>query len=116
VSGDWQPLTGPLSGVNGLFRAFGFSGHGYKLCPAVGALIAYTVLGRESPASTAPSSLPTVSPRAGKRTPPLHIGSWGRRGLFKRTSQAQFVAVHICPFLNGSHKDALGVRRALQFS
>jgi glycine/D-amino acid oxidase-like deaminating enzyme len=49
VSDDWQPLIGPFTGVEGLFCAFGFSGHGYKLCPAVGALVADMLLGRESP-------------------------------------------------------------------
>lgn len=49
VSDDWQPLIGPFPGVEGLFCALGFSGHGYKLCPAIGTLVAEILLGRASP-------------------------------------------------------------------
>jgi sarcosine oxidase subunit beta len=49
VSDDWQPLIGPFPGIEGLFCAIGFSGHGYKLCPAIGRLVTEMLLGRESP-------------------------------------------------------------------
>jgi sarcosine oxidase subunit beta len=39
-SPDLQPLLGPVAGLAGLHVAAGFSGHGFKLCPAVGELIA----------------------------------------------------------------------------
>jgi sarcosine oxidase subunit beta len=39
-SPDLQPLLGPVSGVAGLHVAAGFSGHGFKLSPVVGELIA----------------------------------------------------------------------------
>ncbi|HUS13690.1 MAG TPA: FAD-dependent oxidoreductase [Chloroflexia bacterium] len=40
VTPDWQPVLGAAPGVSGLYLALGFSGHGFKLCPAVGALMA----------------------------------------------------------------------------
>jgi sarcosine oxidase subunit beta len=49
VSADWQPIIDAVPGVEGLFCAVGFSGHGYKLCPAVGTLMRDLVLGRASP-------------------------------------------------------------------
>ncbi len=49
VSEDWQPIIGPTPGIEGLYCALGFSGHGYKLCPVVGELVTDMVLGRETP-------------------------------------------------------------------
>jgi glycine/D-amino acid oxidase-like deaminating enzyme len=49
VSEDWQPIIGPMPGISGLFGALGFSGHGFKLCPVVGELMAALVLGEETP-------------------------------------------------------------------
>ena len=42
---DAQALLGPIRGVNGLFIASGFSGHGFKLAPAVGEGMCQLVLG-----------------------------------------------------------------------
>lgn len=39
-SPDLQPLLGPISGINGLYIAAGFSGHGFKLSPVIGELMA----------------------------------------------------------------------------
>lgn len=48
-SPDGQPLLGPVPGVEGLYVAAGFSGHGFQLSPAVGEFIADTILdGRTS--------------------------------------------------------------------
>ena len=44
VTPDRYPILGPL-GPEGLFVAVGFSGHGFKLSPAVGRLTALAVLG-----------------------------------------------------------------------
>ncbi len=44
---DSQAVLGPLPGVKGLFVASGFSGHGFKLAPSVGAGMAQMVLGDE---------------------------------------------------------------------
>ena len=45
VTPDWNPVLGPLPGVEGLHVAFGFSGHGFKLSPIVGRLVAQSALG-----------------------------------------------------------------------
>jgi sarcosine oxidase subunit beta len=48
-SPDLQPMLGPVPGVEGLHIAVGFSGHGFKLSPVVGELVAEKVLtGRTS--------------------------------------------------------------------
>lgn len=39
-SPDLQPMLGPVAGVDGLHIAVGFSGHGFKLSPVVGELVA----------------------------------------------------------------------------
>lgn len=36
VTPDWQPILGPVEGIEGLYLAAGFSGHGFKLSPALG--------------------------------------------------------------------------------
>ncbi len=43
-SADLQPLLGPLPGVEGLYIMCGFSGHGFKLSPAIGEIMAEKVL------------------------------------------------------------------------
>jgi len=40
VTPDWHPVLDAIEEVAGLFVAAGFSGHGFKLCPSVGALMA----------------------------------------------------------------------------
>ncbi len=45
VTPDWNPVLGRLPDVPGLIVAYGFSGHGFKLSPAVGLLLAQTALG-----------------------------------------------------------------------
>jgi sarcosine oxidase subunit beta len=44
VSPDWNPIMGTAAGVAGLHYAVGFSGHGFKLSPVVGMLMAEQVL------------------------------------------------------------------------
>jgi len=44
VSPDWNPIMGSAAGVAGLHYAVGFSGHGFKLSPIVGILMAEQVL------------------------------------------------------------------------
>ncbi|MFQ5773470.1 MAG: NAD(P)/FAD-dependent oxidoreductase [Kiloniellaceae bacterium] len=46
ITPDWNPVLGPAPGIEGLTLAFGFSGHGFKLAPAVGLCLAQQVLGR----------------------------------------------------------------------
>lgn len=43
VSPDWNPMMGSLAAVAGLHYAVGFSGHGFKLSPMVGLLMAEEV-------------------------------------------------------------------------
>jgi sarcosine oxidase subunit beta len=40
VTPDWHPVLDAIEEAPGLFVAAGFSGHGFKLCPSVGALMA----------------------------------------------------------------------------
>jgi glycine/D-amino acid oxidase-like deaminating enzyme len=49
VTPDWQPIIDGLPGIAGGFCAVGFSGHGFKLAPAVGQVVSEMVLnGRAS--------------------------------------------------------------------
>ena len=43
VTPDWHPVIGPVPGTGRVFVAAGFSGHGFKLAPAVGLSIAELV-------------------------------------------------------------------------
>lgn len=49
VTPDWQPVLGPVAGVPGLHVAAGFSGHGFKLSPALGEVLADELIGRDPP-------------------------------------------------------------------
>jgi len=40
VTPDWHPVLGPVEGMDGLYLCAGFSGHGFKIAPAVGELMA----------------------------------------------------------------------------
>ncbi|MFQ5784774.1 MAG: NAD(P)/FAD-dependent oxidoreductase [Alphaproteobacteria bacterium] len=48
ITPDWNPVLGPLPGIAGLHVAFGFSGHGFKLAPALGRVLAQSALGLET--------------------------------------------------------------------
>jgi sarcosine oxidase, subunit beta len=43
VTPDWEPAIGRVPGTEGVFVAAGFSGHGFKLAPAVGTAVAELV-------------------------------------------------------------------------
>jgi glycine/D-amino acid oxidase-like deaminating enzyme len=47
-SPDLQPALGPVRGIDGLHVAAGFSGHGFKLSPAVGEMVSAGVVGKPS--------------------------------------------------------------------
>jgi glycine/D-amino acid oxidase-like deaminating enzyme len=49
VTPDWNPILGPCPGIEGLYLAVGWSGHGFKLSPAVGEVAAAEVSGRTPP-------------------------------------------------------------------
>ncbi len=46
ITPDWNPVLGPVTGVEGLYVGYGFSGHGFKLAPAVGRVLAQSILGQ----------------------------------------------------------------------
>ncbi len=48
VTPDAQPIIGETDGVEGLFQASGFSGHGFMIAPMVSTLLAQVVAGQES--------------------------------------------------------------------
>jgi glycine/D-amino acid oxidase-like deaminating enzyme len=54
VTPDWNPVLGALPGWDGLVVAFGFSGHGFKLAPAVGKLLAQVALHQPTDVSLSP--------------------------------------------------------------
>ena len=57
VTPDWNPVLGPVPDVPGLVVGFGFSGHGFKLSPAVGRVLAQAALGLPTDVSLAPYAL-----------------------------------------------------------
>jgi len=46
ITPDWNPIIGAVPGLEGVYVAVGFSGHGFKMAPTVGESLAQTVLGR----------------------------------------------------------------------
>ena len=44
---DWNPIIGPVPEHEGIYAAFGFSGHGFKMAPTIGESLAQQVLGVE---------------------------------------------------------------------
>jgi glycine/D-amino acid oxidase-like deaminating enzyme len=57
VTPDWNPVLGPVPGLDGLLVAFGFSGHGFKLSPAVGHLMAQLALGLPTDTAVEPYAI-----------------------------------------------------------
>jgi sarcosine oxidase subunit beta len=57
VTPDWNPVLGAVDGVPGLHVAYGFSGHGFKLSPVVGRLVAQSVLGQPTDFDLSPYRL-----------------------------------------------------------
>ncbi len=57
VTPDWNPVLGPLPGIGGLLVAYGFSGHGFKLSPIVGRIVAQTALGMPADIPLAPYAI-----------------------------------------------------------
>lgn len=48
ITPDWNPVLGYVPDIAGLMVNFGFSGHGFKLAPAIGKVQAQTVLGQRT--------------------------------------------------------------------
>ncbi len=57
ITPDWNPVLGAVPGLDGLTVGFGFSGHGFKLAPAIGKVLAQSVLGLEPEVDIAPYRL-----------------------------------------------------------
>jgi len=57
ITPDWNPVLGPVPGVEGLVLAYGFSGHGFKLAPALGRVLAQSALGLDPEVDLAPYRL-----------------------------------------------------------
>jgi sarcosine oxidase subunit beta len=57
VTPDWNPVLGALPELPGLVVAYGFSGHGFKLSPAVGRVLAQQALGLPTDVPLAPYAL-----------------------------------------------------------
>jgi glycine/D-amino acid oxidase-like deaminating enzyme len=51
---DWQPILGAVPGIEGLYVAAGFSGHGFKLSPALGSCLAALLCGAAPEIDIAP--------------------------------------------------------------
>lgn len=57
VTPDWNPVLGRVDGIEGLVVGCGFSGHGFKLSPTVGLVLAQEALGLPTDVSLAPYSI-----------------------------------------------------------
>ena len=57
VTPDWNPVLGRLPDMQGLIVGYGFSGHGFKLSPAVGRVLAQAALGLPTDVALAPYAL-----------------------------------------------------------
>lgn len=57
VTPDWNPVLGRLPDVPGLVVGYGFSGHGFKLSPAVGLVLAQSALGLPTEVDITPYAL-----------------------------------------------------------
>ena len=44
VTPDWNPILGKVEGVEGFYMCAGFSGHGFKIAPGVGELMAEVIV------------------------------------------------------------------------
>jgi sarcosine oxidase subunit beta len=56
VPPDWNPVIAPVGGIAGLVLCAGFAGHGFKIAPAVGDLVADLVLEGDSTDADIPAS------------------------------------------------------------
>jgi len=54
VTPDWNPVLGRVPGIEGLIVGYGFSGHGFKLSPTVGRVLAQEALGMATDVSLRP--------------------------------------------------------------
>jgi glycine/D-amino acid oxidase-like deaminating enzyme len=57
VTPDWNPVLGRVPGAEGLVVGYGFSGHGFKLSPTVGRVLAQEALDMPTDVSLQPYSI-----------------------------------------------------------
>jgi len=67
ITPDWMPILDE-SPLRGFFIAAGMSGHGFKLAPAVGEMMAALITGAQPPVSVAPFRLSRFAGRAAAGT------------------------------------------------
>jgi sarcosine oxidase subunit beta len=48
ITDDWYPIVGEEE-IGGYYSAFGGSGHGFKIAPAIGESLAATIAGQQPP-------------------------------------------------------------------
>jgi glycine/D-amino acid oxidase-like deaminating enzyme len=63
ITPDWMPILDQTS-KRGLFVAAGMSGHGFKLAPMIGAMMAALITGSPSPVNLAPFRLDRFTDRS----------------------------------------------------
>jgi sarcosine oxidase subunit beta len=71
VTPDWNPVLGPVGDIEGLTVGFGFSGHGFKLSPGIGKILAQHALGQTTDVSLSPYALDRFASGA------LLVGKYG---------------------------------------
>lgn len=71
VTPDWNPVLGRVGAVEGLVVGFGFSGHGFKLSPTVGRVLAQEALAVPTDVPLAPYSIDRF------KTGSLLVGKYG---------------------------------------
>ena len=68
VTPDWHPVLDRVEGIDGLFCAVGFSGHGFKLSPVIGAVMSEMMLdGRGFDHRPRAGSVAATGPLRGRR-------------------------------------------------
>ena len=71
VTPDWNPVLGRVNGMSGLIVGYGFSGHGFKLSPGIGRILAQEALGLATDVPLTPYALERF------RTGSLLTGKYG---------------------------------------
>ncbi|MDN7181389.1 FAD-binding oxidoreductase [Caballeronia sp. SEWSISQ10-4 2] len=71
VTPDWNPVLGSVGDIEGLVVGFGFSGHGFKLSPGIGRILAQHALGQSTDVALAPYALDRFASGA------LLVGKYG---------------------------------------
>jgi sarcosine oxidase subunit beta len=67
---DGLPVVGPSPTTPGLFHAFGFSGHGFQLGPAVGAVLSELALDGTTPTAIDDLSMTRFTDNVSETSPP----------------------------------------------